>query len=556
MVAGRVIRSVVLAVAVALCLTVLPIGCASNQVLERSAASDGSTMLQPSFTLTKGQAVEDCRFFVDTMRDCYPYLELKKRTEGYDWLAHETEFVKLVEGAKTHEEFAKAMSRIALSLNNGHTGIISGAMLQVYEESDGWASVAKTTTRERADYWHSLAIKSSPPTVFPPFVASYFRGEYIVTNVAPDDAIQSQIRVGSRVVKVNGIPVHEYVRSHRGSRFLPYDPEFGRVYERPRLYFDRDSSTVTAEIIDPDGSLRTVHIPWAKEVWQAPYPNCPPAYAADPGADIALREPLVTVIDWNGSKVGYVYLPSMDNQVHRHAPMLREFFASIRDLPAIILDIRSNSGGHDAYWRMNIIGQLDLRAKQDARLGYAERRSTMAVDGPAGSLDKAWFADLVGPDARSVPPEIWTTEFAHPVTFPALGGPGIGELAVGYEGSVFVLTSRDVYSSAETFAATCKASGIATLVGTYTGGDGIGVMPGIVVLPNSGMVIRYPVTMGLNSDWTANEEFHTKPDVLVEQTLEDLLRWLEVVGEEGFPKAPRPELDTVLRECLNLAATK
>ncbi|MGE5580847.1 MAG: S41 family peptidase [Bacillota bacterium] len=553
---GRVIRGAALAVAIALCASALVVGCASDQVLEYSTANDGSTMLQPGFTLTKRQAVEDCRFFIDAMRDRYPYLELKKRTEGYDWLAHEAEFLKLVEEAKSHEEFAKAMSRIALSLNNGHTGIISGAMLQVYEESDGWASVAKKATRERADYWHSLAGKSSPPAVFPPFIASYSRGEYVVTNVAPDDAIQSQIRVGSRVVKVSGIPVHEYVKSHRGSRYLPYDPEFGRIYESPRLYFDRHSSTVSVEIIDPDGILRTVDIPWAKEVWQAPYPNCPPAYAADPGTDTALGEPLCTVIDWNGSKVGYVYLPSMDGQVHNDAAILRDFFASIRDLPAVILDIRSNSGGNDAYWRTNIISQLGLRAKHDARLGWAERRSARAADGSVGSLDKTWFADLIGPAARSVPPEIWTPEFAQPVTFPALSGPGIGELAIGYEGSVFVLTSRQVYSSAETFAATCKASGIATLVGTYTGGDGIGVMPGIVVLPNSGMVIRYPVTMGLNPDWTANEEFHTKPDVLVEQSLEDLLRWLEATGDEGFPGAPRPELDTVLRECLNLAATE
>ena len=59
--------------------------------------------------------------------------------------------------------------------------------------------------------------------------------------------------------------------------------------------------------------------------------------------------------------------------------------------------------------------------------------------------------------------------------------------------------------------------------------------------------------MGLNGDWTANEKFHTKPDVLVEQTLEDLLKWLEYVEKEVFPLEPKPELDRILREALNLA---
>lgn len=525
-------------------------------MLENTAIGGESSMTQPGPTLTRKQAIEDCRFVIDKMRDCCPYLTLKKRTEGYDWLAHESEFLKLVAGAKSNEEFAKAVSTIVLSLNNGHTGIIPGATLQVYEQLTGWEATARTTTRERADYWYSLARKSSTPAVLPPFLASYFRGEYIVTNVAPDTAIQSQIRVGSRVVKINGVPVDEYVKSHRGTRYLPYDPEFGKVFETPRLYLDPTSSRLIVEIVDPDGRLVTVDVPWAKEVWSAPYPNCPPAYAGESQKDTALKEILTTVLDWNGSKIGYVYLPVMNSQNHLDAQKVREFFVSSSDLPAIILDIRSNGGGDDSYWRNNIIGLLGIRPRLDTKIGYVERRIPSNGSSTSGKLDKTWFADLIGLSASHVPPEVWTDEFGQPVTLPALSGTGLGDLGINYRGSVFVLTSRTVYSSAETFAAVCKASGVATLVGTYTGGDGLNVTPGIIVLPNSGMVIRYSEAMGLNSDWTANEEFHTRPDVLIEQTHEDLLRWLEVVGDEGFPVTPRPELDTVLRECLDLATRK
>jgi hypothetical protein len=79
-------------------------------------------------------------------------------------------------------------------------------------------------------------------------------------------------------------------------------------------------------------------------------------------------------------------------------------------------------------------------------------------------------------------------------------------------------------------------------------------MPGLIVLPNSGMAIRFSRAMGLNPDLTANEEFHTKPDVAVEQSLEDLCTWLDSLDKNGFPTEPMPSCDSALRKCLELIA--
>ncbi|KYH29724.1 peptidase family S41 [Clostridium tepidiprofundi DSM 19306] len=87
--------------------------------------------------------------------------------------------------------------------------------------------------------------------------------------------------------------------------------------------------------------------------------------------------------------------------------------------------------------------------------------------------------------------------------------------SVGFEGKIYLLVDRRVYSSAESFAAFCKTSKWATLIGKRTGGDGIGIDPILCSLPNSGFVIRFTGEMGLNSDGSANEETQTEPDISV-----------------------------------------
>lgn len=122
---------------------------------------------------------------------------------------------------------------------------------------------------------------------------------------------------------------------------------------------------------------------------------------------------------------------------------------------------------------------------------------------------------------------------------------------VGFKGRIFLLVDDKVYSSAESFAAFAKAAKWATLVGTRTGGDGIGIDPALVSLPNSGLIVRFPLEMGLNPDGSANEEFATAPDIFAEQTYRDYLEHLKWVktAPEGWLVSP---YDTVLNTVLKI----
>ncbi len=116
---------------------------------------------------------------------------------------------------------------------------------------------------------------------------------------------------------------------------------------------------------------------------------------------------------------------------------------------------------------------------------------------------------------------------------------------VGFNGKIYMLVDDKVYSSAESFAAFAKATGWAQLIGTRTGGDGIGFDPVPVVLPNSGLIIRFPAEMGLNPDGSVNDEVATEPDIYVEKSYGDFIKSLDT-------KNNSEDSDTILKAAIEL----
>ncbi|MGL5748911.1 MAG: S41 family peptidase, partial [Paraclostridium sp.] len=81
-----------------------------------------------------------------------------------------------------------------------------------------------------------------------------------------------------------------------------------------------------------------------------------------------------------------------------------------------------------------------------------------------------------------------------------------------FEGNIYLLVDKVVYSSSESFAIFCKDTGFATIIGERTGGDGGGIDPIMFDLENSGLLVKISSDMYLTDDGTCNEEFKTTPD--------------------------------------------
>ncbi|XTB15752.1 S41 family peptidase [Treponema denticola] len=101
----------------------------------------------------------------------------------------------------------------------------------------------------------------------------------------------------------------------------------------------------------------------------------------------------------------------------------------------------------------------------------------------------------------------------------------------------WLLVNGGSFSASDSFAYICKQSGFATVIGENTGGSGLNspfIGPQRMVLPNSGLVIRYDYGYGLNEDGTSNAEFGTAPDIYNlpgKDALETCLEEIRKLGE-------------------------
>ena len=188
------------------------------------------------------------------------------------------------------------------------------------------------------------------------------------------------------------------------------------------------------------------------------------------------------------------------------------FYQQAADCTDLIIDLTDNSGGSEVYWQQLLAAPL--------------------TDRPLFCTHYALLAD----SANNHPyiEDAFSPEELHPIAqlpdLPELERDGIqaathfveSTLSVKpaaerapFHGRIWVLVGPAVYSASESFAVFCQETGFATLVGSPTGGDGIGALdPVFLQLPNSGILVQFTMMFGLNSDGSSSEEAGTTPDIL------------------------------------------
>ena len=196
------------------------------------------------------------------------------------------------------------------------------------------------------------------------------------------------------------------------------------------------------------------------------------------------------------------------NAVERDRNVLTDALKQYPNTKHIIFDISRNSGGDDAYWIKNLVTPLggDL-SELEYRLYYRDTERISPYFSAYASVPVSELTDV--PD--------WVSELKLDRCI--LENPEeiepepIDEDLPGMDAKRWVIVSGYVYSSSEKFAIYCKSTGWATLVGTTTGGDGIGVTPVFAKLDRTGLLIRFTADAGENPTTGQPSAFSgTEPD--------------------------------------------
>ncbi|WP_175491784.1 S41 family peptidase [Paenibacillus sophorae] len=206
-------------------------------------------------------------------------------------------------------------------------------------------------------------------------------------------------------------------------------------------------------------------------------------------------------------RTAYLGLPSFGMEYHDE-PAIGEFLQKVKDYKTLIIDIRGNGGGSDAYWMDFVPMLISKPISSNNYLLYRGGDYAEPFLKSRGMTDFNPISLLKRQHLPNLPAEALTDFKNYQVETLKLSPTNSG----GFTGKIYLLVDHVVYSSAEKFAAFAKSTGFATLVGERTGGDGLGMDPLVVALPNSGYVFRFSLQMGLNADGSCNDEVKTVPD--------------------------------------------
>lgn len=188
---------------------------------------------------------------------------------------------------------------------------------------------------------------------------------------------------------------------------------------------------------------------------------------------------------------------------------ISDFYDALDGCKNLIIDITGNGGGSDNYWQDLLVAPLI--SKPLSATHYLLMQNT--------ANNQPYLSEALGSSALqpiSKLPKLDALQdrdrMTHFIADTVTVQPAKKHTA--FSGKIWLLVDEGVYSSSEALAAFSKSTGFATLVGTQTGGDGLGMDPVFMVLPNSGLIVRYSALYGLNPDGSCNEEFGTTPDII------------------------------------------
>lgn len=493
-----------------------------------------------AFPLTSQQKLEDFNYLYETLKSGFPYFKVKQRQFGTDWLSMYDEFKEQVLSTTNDLEYYRVLEKILNQIQNSHTNIIEpGEEYEMYAEAyrkfGPWGQVLNNArVKERYVYWKDIVTKGE--IYYIPVLFRYIEGKYVADGgYAGGNPDQIGLPKGSVLDSVDGTEINEYVKSLKSQRVLAID----RVRNKPILksFAIQSEQDVQLGVTLADNTKMSIIA-------------SPVAYR--PLQDKGEKpEHLYTAEIFEEYNTAYLKVPSFNSfYVDKDREGILNFLQSSSGCDALIIDIRMNGGGSTNYWMNNIVAPLtSTKLESEAFLLFRNSDYLKPF-----MKHKLFFKFHALKPLESLPtidgqPEYFENNDGVFTSSKSTVKP-VGQ--TGFSGKIYLLVDKYVFSSAEAFAVFAKSTGWATLIGTDTGGDGIGFDPVLVALPNSGLVVRFPCEMGVAPDGKPNEETATLPDIYVEQTFDDYLKKVGQLnnGEDINTQENRLLHDTILRKAL------
>ena len=445
--------------------------------------------------------LEDFDSLYDFIERNYPYIWLKNRTHGYNWLNLKSYYQDRIRNANSNYEFLQILFDTVQALQNRHTQIeYPGNIAQYHRDYENWYPLNEVFSEKAvdfSDYWEPIYIdiyRAKYKQIYDVLMA-YEKGDYVV---AESESLKELYGTGLKLTKVNEKPIDEAVKDCYERDYLDWD--FNRNKKYIWMISPRDfGPNAVFTIQNSTGYEFNITCGIISEYLFHPY---------------SYPEEMIETQTWENKNASYIYIKNFVNEnLDPYIDDILSFYHQIEDYNHLIIDIRGNPGGNYASWINAIV--KPLIKSQMVLESYVAYRTDEYSDtfresmGITNQVSKSSFSYL--------PPEVYTDEFKiydyQQIITPTY--------EVDFNGEIILLTDNYIYSAAEAFTLFCKQTGFATLYGTTSGGDGIMEFPTYYSLPNSKLVICISSALGLDHTGHANEEVRTQPDFYYESSFDN-----------------------------------
>ncbi|MHA2357744.1 MAG: S41 family peptidase [Candidatus Heimdallarchaeaceae archaeon] len=290
--------------------------------------------------------LEDFRSFYSFIEENYPYIKLKERVHGYNWLDLKDQYEARIASATNNEAFLSILLDAVQALQNRHTLIINPKEIHDYHKSFSntypLCEIFCYEICRAANYWEEIYENSYNKKYcnrFETFIV-YEKGFYIITEDI--ETCNTQIPKGSRVISVNNIPIDEAVEAAYEQDYLDWD--FQRNKSHIWMISPRSFGENAKFSIQINGNIHN-NLTFNCCIGDStiPYPN---------------SEQILNFNTWEEYNTAYMKVSSFDSQLYQYYKAIQNFYKQIETYENLILDIRGNEGGYYSYWIDFIVNPL------------------------------------------------------------------------------------------------------------------------------------------------------------------------------------------------------